>query len=359
MGKIILITSIKGKIMTRQFTVFTALIVILGCICGCKPEQRADTTKIPPVNVTVVDVNIEPEPIVPESQLLETKEVKAKELKAKQLEPEPVKPEPVEAEAVKPEPKPAEPIVSFHEKCSAVLSTYVSDKGKVNYKKLGLNREELRRLLSAFAGLDHKEYTSWSKEDKIAFWVNAYNLFTLKIIIDHYPIKANPFKTIIYPANSIMQIPDVWNKYTLPVMGVRYTLREIERNILLREFDDVRICFALTYASTSSPVLRNEPYTGVSLDKQLNEQVKIFLASPYGFKIDRIKRRVYLSVIFKWYAENFINKYGTDKKFEGKNGIVRAALNFISSFVSREDADFLARKNYSVEFMNYDWTLNE
>ena len=89
------------------------------------------------------------------------------------------------------------------------------------------------------------------------------------------------------------------------------------------------------------------------------DAVSRFLGT-YGFKIDKANQRVYLSAIFKeWYGNNFIRSYGTDKKFTDKKPVIRAALNFISNYVSREDADWLARKNYTVEFLKYDWTLNE
>jgi len=347
----------------RLTAIIIVLIVAAGSIFGCNSKEPTELTDVPQAEITPPEVE---SPNVPRRDTATVNiSVDSNTVSQKSVETELVKAKLVDTDAVETKIVEAEPVrlksgVSFHNNCAGILSTYVDDNGRVNYKKLKLKREKLRKVLGTFALLDPNEYGSWPVKDKIAFWINAYNLFTLKIVIDHYPIKPSRFRTIRYPAKSIMQIPKVWTKNAVTVMGVKYSLREIERNILLREFDDVRVCFALSYASTSSPALRNEPYTGSGLDRQLDEQVKAFLSSPYGFKIDRKKPRVYLSAIFKeWYAGSFISKYGTDSKFPDKKPVVRAALNFISNYVSRKDADFLARKDYSVEFITYNWTLNE
>ena len=144
-------------------------------------------------------------------------------------------------------------------------------------------------------------------------------------------------------------------------MGENYTLRDIERGILLRQFGDPKICFALSYASLGGSSLVNKPYIGETLAGQLEEQAQAFISSERGFRIDRGKKRAYLSVVFKpsWYGNYFLKRYTTDKNFIDKEPFERAALNFISNYIPRKDKDFLIRKDYTIKYMKYNWTLNE
>jgi hypothetical protein len=144
-------------------------------------------------------------------------------------------------------------------------------------------------------------------------------------------------------------------------MDEEFTLAEIERRFFRKQFDEPRVFFAISHASLSSPPLRNEPYYGHKLIQQLNNQAKRFLSSPQGSRIDREKQTVYLSAIFQstWYGKEFISKYGTDKKFKDQQPAVRAVLNFLTNYTSKQDVSFLELKNYSVEYIKYDWRLNE
>ena len=209
---------------------------------------------------------------------------------------------------------------TLNESLAEFFGRYVNDKGMVDYKTLRPRRLELISLLRKFDGLTTKEYDSWPEEEKIAFWINAYNLCTIKVVIDNYPIEASRYMLLFYPANSIRQISKPWTSYTFDIMQVKYTLREIEQGILLRQFDEPRVCFALSYASVDGPRLRNEPYTGSKLEKQLDEQIRSFISNKRGFHINRKEAEVYLSAIFKWNAETLIKKYGTDRKFVARPG---------------------------------------
>jgi hypothetical protein len=258
----------------------------------------------------------------------------------------------------KPQGKTAKP-VSFNENLAGFFARYVNDNGMVDYKTLRPKRLELIELLREFDRLSVKEYDSWSEKEKIAFWINAYNLCTIKVVIDNYPIKASRYMLLFYPASSIRQVSKPWTGYTFEIMQVKYTLREIEQLIVLKQFNEPRVCFALSYASIDGPRLRNEPYTGPKLEKQLDEQVKNFISNERGFNINRRKSDVYLSAIFKWHAEALTKKFGTDRKFTDQSPDIRTALNFISGYIPRRDVDYLERKNYSVEYLKFDWTLNE
>lgn len=286
------------------------------------------------------------------------------------VEAEPVEPEPNDVEPGRVEPNDVEPndvkikpTVSFHDKCADVLKTFVDDKGMVDYKTLRRKRLNLRSLLREFDNLDPNEYKTWANEDKIAFWLNAYNIQMLKIITDNYPIRSSRILRL-YPGwgpNSILHIKGIWTNYKFLVMDEEFTLSEIDKRFFRKAFDDPRIFFAVCNAGLSSPPLRNEPYYGHKLNAQLDEQVRRFLSSPLAFRTDKEKRRVYLSSLFQSssYGREFISKFAIDKKFKDQEPAIRAVLNFITNYVSRDKVSFLEVGNYSVKFMKYDWTIND
>jgi hypothetical protein len=225
---------------------------------------------------------------------------------------------------------------------------------------------KLRKLIKEFAELKKNEYDTWPKDDKIAFWINAYNLHMLQIIIENYPIEAYRYLQFLpgWEPDSIKHINKrigKINKQKFIVMDEVFTLPEIEQRFFRKEFDEPRVFLALSYATLTSPPLRNEPYYGSKLDKQLDDQAKKFLSNPLAFKIDRNKQRIYLSVILQptWFGSEFIDKYGTDKKFKDQQPAVRAVLSFITNYISEQDKNFLEVENYSIEYMRYNWRLND
>lgn len=240
----------------------------------------------------------------------------------------------------------------------AVLMKYVDDKGLVDYKALKANRGPLDTFAESIATLDPKTYDSWSDKEKIAFLINAYNALTLVAIIDNYPIQASFFRSFAFPENSIRQIAGVWDELQFGFLGGKETLDGIEHEILRKKFNEPRIHMALVCAAKGCPVLRNEPFVADRLDEQLDDQSKRFMNNPKQFKIDRSSGTVYLSSIFKWFGEDFVKTYGTDKKFTEFDPTVRAVLNFASKYVSPEDREAL-KSAKDIEYLDYDWSLNE
>jgi hypothetical protein len=242
---------------------------------------------------------------------------------------------------------------------AAVLSQFVDDNGLVNYEGLKENPEHLDAFTGQLADLDRTTYEACTTNQKIAFWINAYNGLTLKLIVGHYPIESSVLRSVVYPKNSIMQIPGRWTKVTFEVMGKPMTLDGIEDGVLRAQFDEPRIHMALVCSALSCPPLRREPYTGQKLDEQLDDQARKFLANRNRFRIDRDSRMVYLSSIFKWFGEDFVARYGRG----GPPGLhgekTRAVINFITRYVSDSDAKFLSSGDYEIKYLDYDWTLNE
>jgi len=242
---------------------------------------------------------------------------------------------------------------------ASTLGTYVDDNGMVDYKGLKANRGKLDTFAAALGALSPEVYNGWSDKEKIAFWINAYNALTLEAIIDRYPIKSSFVASLRFPKNSIRQIPGVWDELKFSVMGSEMTLDEIEHARLRRTFSEPRIHVALVCAAMGCPSLRNEPFTADRLDAQLDDQADRFLKDSEKFRIDRNKGKVHLSSIFKWFGDDFKSAYGTDTGFTGHERAERAVLNFISERLIEPDADYLAKGEYKIEYLDYDWSLNE
>ncbi|MGD9109562.1 MAG: DUF547 domain-containing protein [Phycisphaerales bacterium] len=347
-------------------SILTLAIALL--ILGCEPEGPAPAT----------DVNILSEPALIEPQIpdpVEPPTVSNAEPNDIELT-QPAEPnEPPAVSQVEPPPPlpPAvetKPIDAFNANFAPIFEIYVNDEGQVDYNSLRRKKSELRELFKKLAELKPAVYEEWTAAEKIAFWINTYNLKMLDIIIDNYPIESTRIHRLIWPPSSIRHIPPrnevgppKWNSYKFIVMDEEFTLTEIEKRFFRNQFKDPRVFLALTLASRDSPPLRNEPYLGQSLDKQLDDQAKKFLASPSGLRIDRDSNRVLLSVVFEpslpWYGNEFLKKYAIDKKFKSQPPVVRAALNFAIGYLPEATINYLETGNYDVRYKSYDWRLNE
>ncbi|MGF1482705.1 MAG: DUF547 domain-containing protein [Cyanophyceae cyanobacterium] len=230
---------------------------------------------------------------------------------------------------------------------ASLLSQYVNDQGLVAYQELQANRQPLDKFNRSLGEVAPETFLNWSEEEQIAFLMNAYNSYTLAAIINQDPLK-----------DSIRDIPQVWKKAQYLVVGQNKSLDGIEHGTLRQDYNEPRLHAALVCAAISCPPLRNEPYRGDRLDTQLDDQVTAWLSNPQsGLKIDRQNNTVSISAIFDWYGQDWIPDYGTDEGFTG-NEKQRAVLNFISNYVSAEDAEYLREGNYRVKYLDYDWSLN-
>ena len=203
----------------------------------------------------------------------------------------------------------------------------------VDYKNLK-NDPDFNSLISR---LDSAQLVSLkSREEKLVFWINTYNILAAKMVTDHYPIKS------IKDAGSIFS--RVWKKNAGHVAGKERTLNEIEHEIL-RKMDEPRVHVAIVCASVSCPDLRLEAFNVNSLNEQLDDQMKVFLkSSEKGMKIDNEKNRVYLSSIFKWFEDDF----------ESRGGV----LKFIANYVAPDVAKKLTRSRMKIYYLEYNWGIN-
>ncbi len=221
-----------------------------------------------------------------------------------------------------------------HDLWTEVLQEIVEDNGRVNYLKLKENPEKFHRYLS-FLENNHPDPNTWSKEERLAFWINAYNAFTVKLIIDNYPLES------IKDLNSSISIPfvnTIWDKSFIKINEFKYSLNDIEHRILRKKFQEPRIHFAINCASVSCPDLKNEAYISEKLDEQLEFQAKAFINDKSKNLIS--KEQIKVSKLFSW--------FGGDFKNEG------SLINFLNKFSNTQISE-----NTDVSFMDYDWSLIE
>lgn len=210
---------------------------------------------------------------------------------------------------------------NIHDNYNKVLKTYVKD-GKVNYVALKQNRAQLDNYLENLAKVDKSTFNSWSKNKQLAYLINLYNADTLQLIIDHYPVKS------IKDIGSIFNGP--WDQKVVHLFGKTITLNNLEHDIIRKQYKEPRIHMALVCAAIGCPPLRSEAYTASSLDKQLADQSRTYLASPKGMRIDEKNGKVYLSKIFDWYGGDFPSVPKFVQQYSGKDisGLSRGWIKY-------------------------------
>ncbi|MEZ5457892.1 MAG: DUF547 domain-containing protein [Steroidobacteraceae bacterium] len=246
----------------------------------------------------------------------------------------------------------ASPFDHQHALYGGVLQRHVRN-GLVDYAALQRERAPLDRYAAQLAAVERQVVDGWSRDQRLAFWINAYNALTLRTIIDHYPIRRGSLVGIAFPANSIWQIAGAFKDARHRVAGQRLSLDDIEHRIIRPSFSEPRVHVALVCAARSCPVLRAEPYVAVRLDAQLTEQSRRFAADRnHGVRATSGRRGVEVSSIFKWFGEDFAPL--------GAGDDTRGVLAFLAAY--SDDPELLPRlrdRTTTVRYLDYDWTLND
>ncbi len=216
-----------------------------------------------------------------------------------------------------------------HQVWTDLLASHVTSDGWVSYQGLIADSVKFNQYLNTLSNCAPN--TNWTDVERLAFWINAYNAFTIKLIIDHYPVSSiKDIKTGIPFINS------VWDIDFFKIGGKEMDLNEIEHSILRMEFNEPRIHFAIVCASKSCPKLRNEAYTAQNIEVQLDEQAVDFINSEKNFLGGE---EIKLSLIFSWFKKDF-TKDRTLKEF----------LKLYAKGSVNEKA--------KIKYLEYDWSLN-
>ena len=212
---------------------------------------------------------------------------------------------------------------NIHDIWDSELKKYVDKEGNVNYRLWKKNSKLLETYLINLE--NNPPINQWTKNDSLAYFINAYNAITVKLILDNYPLRS--IKDLIIP----------WWLKRFKLNSEKITLNFIEHKIL-RKMDDPRIHFAINCASRSCPKLQNVAYYSHKLENQLNDAAIEFINDQTKNKINA--NRLMLSKIFSWFKDDFGNRI--------------QLLKFVNKY-----SKIKILENARIEYLNYDWNLNE
>jgi hypothetical protein len=221
-----------------------------------------------------------------------------------------------------------------HQIWDGILKTHVTDEGMVDYAAIQKDSNTLNSYLKLVKS-NHPNDENWSKNQQLAYWINAYNAFTVQLIIRHYPL--NSIKDI----GSSIKIPFVntpWDVKFIHIEDETYDLNNLEHGIIRKQFEEPRIHFALVCAAVSCPRLKNEAYTAEKLNAQLDQEARNFINNKAKNNIT--KEKAELSKLFMWYKGDFTKKM--------------SLIDFINQYSTVKMDD-----NIKIEHKDYLWDLNK
>jgi hypothetical protein len=241
---------------------------------------------------------------------------------------------------------------AVHRALDELLEVYVRD-GYVYYRALRQDRARLDTYVRSLAGASIE---SEPRDAQVAFWLNAYNALVLRTVVDRYPIVGRSSE---YPPQSIRQIPGAFERMEHRVAQRTVTLDQIEQSIL-PAFTDPRVFLALGRGAVGSGRLRSEAYGAANLERQLAAVASECATTRYCVQIDQAANRMMVSSIFSWRHQEFEPMAANaDPAFAARSAIERAVLFFISPRLLAAERAFLAKNEFEIRFLPFDWTLND
>ena len=222
---------------------------------------------------------------------------------------------------------------------------------QVRYAEFAKDRAALKSYLDSLAGVTEAEFKGWNKNQQLAFLINAYNAWTVELILTRYPNLKS-----IRDFGAVPRITSVWDKFTFPLLGKDATLNGVEHGMIRAPgaYDDPRIHFAVNCASIGCPMLREEAFVGERIDAQLDEQAMRFLS-------DRSRNRVAadgaieVSKIFEWYKTDF------ERGFKGIKSREQYFGRFAKLMTDNAEQQKLVTEGKAPikTTLDYDWSLND
>ena len=219
-----------------------------------------------------------------------------------------------------------------------LLRKYVHD-GRVDYATLKATKSDLDAFDAYLREVGKCDLSTLVGHAQEAFWVNAYNAFNIKGVLDHWP------------TDNIKSIDGFLDKKTWRVANLDLTLNDIEYKRVIPARKDARNHFAVVCADQGSVPLESRAYTGKELEAQLDKKARDFVADSHNFNVDIPGKRVNVSMLFspEWYEKDFL----ADARFRGTK-----AVQYLIPYVDKQTADFLAAGDYVVSYIDWNWSLN-
>jgi hypothetical protein len=226
-----------------------------------------------------------------------------------------------------------------HSQLDKVLRAHVKQ-GQVNYGDLARHRAELDGYVAGLAAVSLEQERSFSPRQAKAFWINAYNALTLKLILDEKP------------RTSIRDIDQAWDRPRFEVAGREVSLNDIEHKILRPRFKDPRLHAVLVCAARSCPILEAKVFRAKGLERRLEAANRRFARDKSRNRFDQEAKVIYASRIFEWYGDDYIARYAKTGGGEDKLAAVRGF------FIEEVGAPAAAAGGAELRYLDYDWSLN-
>ncbi|WP_300338213.1 DUF547 domain-containing protein [Accumulibacter sp.] len=241
-----------------------------------------------------------------------------------------------------------------HAAWDALLAKHVrvldgGNASQVRYTGMQVDRALLAAYLASLSAVTEADYASWSRSLRLAFLINAYNAFTVELVLGKYPDLKS-----IKDLGSLFQSP--WKKTFISLLGQQRSLDDVEHALIRAPgaFDDPRIHVALVCASVGCPMLRNEAFTGERLDAQLEDAMRRFFADRSRNRFDSANGKLQVSKIFDWYGKDFAQGYA------GFHTLAATFARYAEQLADTPGARARVRSgDYRLEFLDYDWRLND
>ncbi len=228
-----------------------------------------------------------------------------------------------------------------------VISINKGSTTQVNYGAFSQDRSQLKDYLNSLKAISSKRFESWSEQEQLAFLINAYNAWTVELILTKYP-EIESIKEL----GSWLQSP--WKKSFIPLLGKTRSLDDIEHGLIRAEgkYEDPRIHFAVNCASIGCPALATNAYTGANLDKQLDSALQSFLSDRSR---NRLKgKTLEVSKIFDWYSEDF------ERNWRGYKTLPQFFIQHSAALgLNKQNIQDLKSGTIKIEFLDYNWQLND
>lgn len=244
---------------------------------------------------------------------------------------------------------------TIHQALDQILDLQVRD-GLVYYRALKGERGRLDRYVASL-DVPAATYGGWSRDQQVAFWINAYNALVLQTVVDHYPIRG---KAPAYPPSSVRQIPGAFERTRHRAAGRSVTLDEIEKTIL-PAFKEPRAYLALGRGAVGSGRLRSEAYTGARLAAQLDAVQAEFVGERAMLTINRSTDQITVTPIVSWHEAEFTDAYdrAAEGPFAQRSPIERALVAFIQPHLLPLEREFVQKNTFRVTYHAFDWRLND
>lgn len=247
-------------------------------------------------------------------------------------------------------------VEGLHRPFDEILDLYVRD-GLVYYLALRNERAKFDRYVQALGDVSAETLASWPRERQLAYWINAYNAFVLRTVIDSYPIRG---KSADYPANSVRQVAGAFERRTFRAGGRALTLDAIERDVI-PAFNDARALLALSRGAIGGPRLKSEAFTPEKLDAQLETMQQELVTRRDLVFVDVANERLSVNPLFSWREDAFVKTLAgrAPEAYAARSPIERAVLALIEQQLVPNEREFLRKNTFRMVFHEFDWKLND